>query len=304
MLDVGVDAVLRGTLDRLRSHDAGDKRIFGEVLVATAFERAAMQVHGWRIPPGSIQLAGHRAHIGTIGMGELMVPGRRDHYRRRESNRSGLIEIVAQRRRTVHIHRADLAHRLGGGGLEAAMGNKVLHFIDGQLVEQLVPVFVVVVLAAQIGQFHAVLGSGGRHDGILIPLLLVGGGVDESLLGVMGHPEVGRSRDGLLVVREVAGAGQVRHIPRGVIESVRRHGLVAAVRVRIGIVGDGVPHRDLLAVEHMVRIGLDGDVVVALLQHVRLSAILVVGRHIVVVKFDAHGLGLAGLQFLGLLECD
>ena len=100
----------------------------------------------------------------------------------------------------------------------------------------------------------------------------------------------------------MVGAGQVRHIARHIIELVRGHGLVAIVGVRIGIVGDGVLHGDRLVIDHVVRIGLDGDVVIALLQHVRLRALVVVGRHVVVIELDGDLLGLARLQFLGLLE--
>ena len=55
-------------------------------------------------------------------------------------------------------------------------------------------------------------------------------------------------------------------------------------------------------VDHVVRIGLDGDVVIALLQHVRLSVLLVVGGHVVIVELDLHGLGSARLELLGLFE--
>ena len=100
----------------------------------------------------------------------------------------------------------------------------------------------------------------------------------------------------------MARARQVRHVAGGVIELVGGGHGIAVMGVRVGIVGDGVLHGDLLMVDHVVRIGLDGDVVIALLQHVRLSVLLVVGGHVVIVELDLHGLGSARLELLGLFE--
>ena len=45
----------------------------------------------------------------------------------------------------------------------ATIGDEVVHIVEGELVEQLVPIGVVIVLAVHIGQLQTVLGTGGRH---------------------------------------------------------------------------------------------------------------------------------------------
>ena len=102
----------------------------------------------------------------------------------------------------------------------------------------------------------------------------------------------------------MSGTAQVGHIASGVIELVGGHGLIIVVGVRIGIVGDGVFHGDLLGINHGVGVGVDGNVVIALFEHVCLGILVIVGSHVIVVEFDGHGLGSARLEFFGLFEAN
>ena len=97
---------------------------------------------------------------------------------------------------------------------------------------------------------------------------------------------------------------QVGHIACSIIELVGGHGLVAIVGVRIGVVGDGVVHGDLLGADHSVGVGVDGDVVIALFEHVCLGILVIIGSHVIVFEFDGHVLGSARLKLLGLLEAN
>ena len=51
-------------------------------------------------------------------------------------------------------------------------------------------------------------------------------------------------------------------------------------------------------------VGVDGNVVIALFEHVCLGILVIVGSHVIVVEFDGHGLGSARLEFFGLFEAN
>ena len=102
----------------------------------------------------------------------------------------------------------------------------------------------------------------------------------------------------------MVGTGQISHIASGIVELVGSHGLIIVVGVRLGIVGDGVSNVDLLGIDHMMGIGLDGDGVIALLQHPSLGTLVVIGSHIVIIELDLHSLRGARLKLLSLLESD
>ena len=70
------------------------------------------------------------------------------------------------------------------------------------------------------------------------------------------------------------------------------------------VIGNGICHGINAGIDLVVRIRLDGNLIIAGLQHVAAGALLIVGSHVLCGEADGHGLGSARLQQLGLVEGD
>ena len=306
MLHEGVHALLLGACDLVGCHNSGEQGILGEVLESTAGECATVNVHSRSVPTGNVHVVSHIAdHLAEL-LGQIFVPSASECGGSREADGANAGEVVVQRGRAVSVDELDLADGGDGRSAVATIGDEVVHIVEGQLVEQLFPISVVVILAVHVGQTEAILGTGGRHFvGIIVVLgRIVVAVVGESSFDFVAHGEVGRSCGGFSVVREVVGTGQISHITSGIVELVGSHGLIIVVGVRLGIVGDGVSNIDLLRIDHMMGIRLDGDGVIALFEHVCLGVLVIIRSHVVIIELDLHSLRGARLKLLGLLESD
>ena len=241
-------------------------------------------------------------HLAEL-LGQILVPSAGECGGSREADGANAGEVVVQRGRTVSIGELDLANGGDSRGAVATVGDEVVHIIEGQLVKQLLPISIVVILAVHVSQAETILGTGGRHFVGIIVILgrIIVAVVGESSLDFVAHGEVGRGCGSFSVVREVIGAGQIGHIASGIVELVGSHGLIIVVGVRLGVVGDGVSNVDPLGIDHMVRIGLDRDGVITLLQHPSPGILVVIGSHIVIIELDLHSLRGARLKLPGLL---
>ena len=101
----------------------------------------------------------------------------------------------------------------------------------------------------------------------------------------------------------MVGSRQVGHCALGVIETVGGRHLIDGAGIAL-VVGDGLVDADVLGLDDLVGIGADGDTVVALIQHVGLGRVGVVGGHVLVLEADGDGFALSRLEDLGLLEGD
>ena len=306
MLHEGIHALLLSAGDLVGSHNTREQGVLGEVLEGTAGESATVDVHSRSVPTSNVHVMSHVAdHLAEL-LGQILVPSAGECGGSREADGANAGEVVVQRGRTVSIGELDLANGGDSRGAVATVGDEVVHIIEGQLVKQLLPISIVVILAVHVSQAETILGTGGRHFVGIIVILgrIIVAVVGESSLDFVAHGEVGRGCGGFSVVREVIGAGQIGHIASGIVELVGSHGLIIVVGVRLGVVGDGVSNVDPLGIDHMVRIGLDRDGVITLLQHPSLGILVVIGSHIVIIELDLHSLRGARLKLPGLLESD
>ncbi len=123
--------------------------------------------------------------------------------------------------------------------------------------------------------------------------------VVEAGLGLGGHLIAGGGGHGVVIVGEAVLPGQVGHIALGVAELADGGGLVGGAAVGVG---DGGTHVVGLGVDDGVGVAVDGDDVIARLQHVRARALVVEGGHVLHLEGDLHSLRLARLNDPGLAQ--
>ena len=237
-------------------------------------------------------------------MCELLIEGCRHGHRGGQADRANAREVVVQRGGAVHVGDAQLADRGDRRGAVATLGDEGVHFLNGKLVEELIPLRVIVIEARKVTQDEAVLRTRGRHRRAAVS---VGGCCvvvrrrEELRLVGLAHLEARGSRGCLREVREAARARQVGDVTLRVVELVGGHDLVTVVRVVGGVEGLRRIDRVRLLVDEIVRVGARGDLVVAGLKHVGLRIHRVIGGERIAVPGDRQRLGLTGLQQLRLL---
>ena len=304
VLEEGVHALGLGALDLLGDLLAGQDRVLREVLEVTARVGVAVRVRGRRVPARDLHIVRHRTDRLTEGTRELLVEGGRNGHRGGQADRADAREVVVQRGGAVHVGDAQLADRGDRRGAVATLGDEGVHFLDGELVEELIPLRVVVIEARKVTQDEAVLRTRGGHRGAAVS---VGGCCvvvrrrEELRLVGLAHLEVRGSRGCLREVGEAARTRQVGDITLRVVELVGGHDLVTVVCVVGGVEGLRRIDRVCLLIDDVVRVGARGDHVVASLKHVGLRIDRVVGGERIAVPGDRQRLGLTGLQQLRLL---
>ena len=264
-----------------------------------------MRVRRRRIPARDLHVVRHRADRVTEGVRELLVEGGRHGDRGRQTDRADAREVVVQRGRAVHIGHAQLADRGDRRGAVATLGDERVHLLDRQLVEELVPLRVVVIEAREITQDEAVLRTRRRHRrtgvGVSGRRIVVRVREELRLIG-LAHLEVRGGGSSRREVGEVARTGQVGDVTLRIVELVGGHNLVIIVRVISGVEGLRGTHRVRLLIDDVMRVRASGNLVVAGLEHVRLRVRRIVGRESVTVPGNRQRLGLARLQQLRLVE--
>ncbi len=260
-----------------------------------------MDVHGGGVPAGHVHLVGHLADAGAEIMGQAGVPGGGDDHAGGEADGRFAGKVVVDGGGAVAVHLLGLAHGLNGHALVAADANQVHHVVHSELVQQLLPLGVVIVLAPQVHQRQAVLGPGGGHGVIAVVELggIVIGVVIEAGLHVGRHLKIGGGGHRGVMVGKAVLAGQVGHIALGVAKLGEGGGAIGGAAAGVG---DGGAHGIGLGVDDVVGVSVDGDHVVAGLQHISARTLIVEGRHILRLEGDLHGLGLARLKDPGLVE--
>ena len=305
VLHVGVYAVLLSAQDGVGSHVAAQHAVLGVVLEVTAGESGTVGVHSGSVPAGHAHLVGHLADVLTEGVGQIHVPGGGDHHSGGEADGALAGEVVVDGGRAVAVDGLNLADAVDGGGLVAADGDEGVHLSHGQLIQQGIPLGIVIVHAAQVLQLQAVLGAGGGHHvvGIIELVGVVVAVVVEGGLGLLIHGEVGGSGGSLVVVGKAVGAAEVGHVALSEGELVGSGHSVGGAGAVVAV-GDGGGNIVGLGSDDVVGVGVDGDGVVAGLQHVSAGTVGVIGSHILHVEGNGQSLGSAGLQHVGLVEGD
>ena len=310
VLDVGIHAPLRRTVDLAGGEQTGQHRIFGVVLEVATGERTAVQVHGRAVPAVIVRVGELLPHCRADFRRDFLAP------RLRHQHFSGILragrtgDVVGQTGRAVAVRRCHLADGFNRRSFPAAGVDQRLHVVDGQLVKQQLPLFVVVVLAREVSKRQAVLRAGRGHHVVRIVIrsrvvLDRGDGADD-LDVVLGQLVFAVSGGGnrFLIVGEMILAGERRVVARHIAELVDGGLLVGRTPVdaviHVAVKGEG------LAVQHGMRVGAHGHGVFARFEDVaavfRLDALGIVGCHIFQRHGERHRLGRAGLKHLGFLE--
>ncbi len=306
VLHVSVDAVLLCACDGVCGHSTGQDTVLRVVLEVTAGECGAVDVHGRAIPAGSVHLIGHLADAVAEVVGQILAPGHTDEGSRRETDRTDAGEVVVDGCRAVTVVGAHLADAVHGCGLVAAEADGLLQVVDAHLIQQVIPLGIIVVHAAQVSQLEAVLCAGGDVLCVGIFVLFVAGlGVGEAVLeaslDLVAHLIGSGSGNGLVVVCKAVCTGQIGDLALGEIELVGRHDLVALALVGLVVndVGsDGVG----LGIQNIVGVRVGADDVIASLQHIAAVVLVIVGSQILDRDGEVDGLALAGGKLAGLGE--
>ena len=223
---------------------------------------------------------------------------------------------------TVIVQSGRLGDRHRQSGIVVTLADHLGHLLQGELVQQGVPIGVIIILADHHGEGHAVVRAGGGH---------LGGGALHTVIGLV---EIQRGQD-LLVCLQIGdglrpgtlpvAAGEIGHVGSVVgevriiklvgngVSGNRRDGIGAVIQqgliVAVGhfnravgghAVGSGVTLGGENVVDSVMGIGSGGEVIVAGIQNVGLGAQTVICGQLFPRHCNGDGLSGAGLQNTGL----
>ena len=305
VLHEGVNALLLSAHDGVGSHRTGQYAVLSVILEVTACKGRAVDVHSRCVPARNIHVVGHLADGGAEVVCQIGVPGGCDHHSGGEADGTLPGEVVVDRGRTVAVDGLHLADGIHCHSLEAAQSNELVHVRDSELIQEGIPLGVVVIHAHHVLQLQAVLGTGGGSHvvGVVEVLGVPVGVVVEGSLSLCRQLEVCGSSGSLGVVGKAVCAGQVGHIALGKVELV-----VSDLHIALTLVGSVVDdvgsHIVDLGIQNGVGVGVDADDVIALFQHIAALAVGIVGGHILGLEGNGDVLGSAGSQLRSLCKAD
>ena len=164
VLDENIHTTGSNALTLKRSDMTADKRVFRVILAVAARECSAMHIDSRSIPAINTQIVGFIADVFAIMVGQIIVVGlcQNDHAAVRdvalEVEVAACIEaVVDQAGGRVTVGRGGLIHRLDGSRAVAGLGDQGLIIAGGQLVEQRIPLFIIVIQTAHIDQAQTVV---------------------------------------------------------------------------------------------------------------------------------------------------
>ena len=180
VLDKDIHTAGGDTLTLEGSNVTADERILGVILAVAAGECRAVHIDSRCIPAINAQIVGFIADVFAIMVGQIIVVGlgQNDHAAVRdvalEVEVAACIEtVVDQAGGSISVGRGGLIHRLDRGSAVAGLRDQGLVIAGGQLVEQVVPLGVVVIQTTHIDQAEAVvlavdklIGQGRRIGGV------------------------------------------------------------------------------------------------------------------------------------------
>ena len=296
VLDVGVHALTVHALHHGSAHFAGQQAVLAVILKVTAGEGGAVDVHAGGIQTHHMVCSGFGTKGGAKALGKVGVPAGTYNDLTGEGNALQAADQTVDAGRTVQIIGGGLAHAGNLWGGPAAVGDHGGHVVHAELLQQVVPLGVIVIQPGHILQGQTVVCHG---DGLVAVVVLVDQGIFLGGNGFCaGSLAVGAGGgQGPLPV----GAGNVLldltlcHILKlvGGSHKVGAAGVIAAV-------GDGCGYFVLPLVNDVMGVVHQLDLVGTGFQNVSLCARFVVGGHILRGKGDGHLLGGTGLQQIRL----
>ena len=296
MLGVAVDALGGRAPDLGRAQLAGEEAVLGIVLKVPAGEGSTVDVHAGGVEADDAVGQGLRAEDLAELLHQLLIPGGADNRLAGEADAPEGADQGVDARRTVQIRGGGLAHGGHGGGGPAAVEDHGRHVLVAELLEQELPLGIVPVQTGQILQDQAVVGV---DDGGIAVVDLVGGLPGEGLHhGVGGRLAVLPGLGG--GARPVRAGDVDRDLPVLHVGKVGHGGgLVGGTGVALAV-DHGGRHGVGPAVDDVVGVVHQLDLILAGLQHIAARAEGIKGGHILLGEGDSDGLGGAGLQEAGL----
>ena len=239
-------------------------------------------------------------------MGQIFAPSHADEGSSRETDRADAGEVVVDGRRAVTVVGAHLADAVHSCSLIAAEADGLLQVVDAHLIQQVIPLGIVVIHAAQVSQLEAVLCAGGDVlcvGGIVLLVvdLSVGVCVVEDSLDLIAHVVISRSGSGLSIVCKTVRTGQIGDLALCEIELIGRCNSVALALVGL-VVNDVGSNSVGLGIQNIVGVRVGADDVIASLQHIAAVVLVIVGSQILDRDGEVDGLALAGGKLAGLGE--
>ena len=232
------------------------------------------------------------------GLDEPLVPGGANDHLGREGDALEAARQAVETSGAIDLGRGGLADALNLGRGPAAVGDERHHVVNAQLLDELVPLGIVVGDARHVLEGDAVIGD---HDGLGVRVVLVGGGtgdgVDHLVRGLLSVNALGGQRALPVGARDIGGDLAVGHV----VKVVRRRGAVGGTRVALTkdlALGHGVG----ALVDDVVSIAHELDRVVARVEHVAALARVVVGGHVGHGKAHGHVLLGTRLEHLRLAK--
>ena len=298
VLDVGIHTLAVHALHHGSAHFAGEQAVLTVILKVTAGEGRAVDVHAGGVQAHHMVCSGLGTKRSAKTLGKVGVPAGTHDDLAGEGNAFQAADQTVDACRAVQIVGGGLAHAGNFRGGPAAVCDHVGHVVHAELLQQVVPLGIIVIQPGHVLQRQAVVCKG---NGLVAVVVLVDRGI---LLGgnsfCAGSLAIGAGGgQGALPVR----AGNIlldlalSHILKlvGGSHKVGAAGIIAAV-------GDGCRYFVLALVDHIMGVVHQLDLVGAGLQNVSLCAGLIVGGHILRGKGDGHLLRGAGLQQAGLCK--
>ena len=266
---------------------------------------------------------------------DLGVEGGSHNVLRGEGGGGQLALVVAQQAGgqtlgAVLVTGAGGFHALDGHGPVEGVADQGVHLVEGHLIQQLVPLGIVVVQTDHVVQLDAVLGAEGGHINALVVGRIVAD-VLQVLLEQLGQGQLdGLGGQGAVPVRAAqpghgllnalvqvgVGAGQLVGDGGAVFAGGIGGGVEGVLGPGVGQVGvavgghlavgglHGVALGSQNVVDSVVGIGGGGEVVVTGVQDVGAGAVGIVGSDVALVDGHGQGFGSARLDHTGLAEAD
>ena len=274
---------------------AGKQTVLGVVFKVTATEGGAVNVCAGRIQTNhSVCSCLGREHL-TEPFHQLCIPAGTDQHLAGEGNTLQIAGQAVQARRAIQIGGGGLAHAVHLRSGPATVGDHICHIRHAQLLQQQLPLGVVIVQAPHILQHKTMLAKG---DGL---------GILQHGLGLTAEHSHGLGT-GLLAILPRGGQRSLP-IPTGyilrnltaahILKPVDR-GLVVAGTGSVLSIHHGLLHGINTLVNLLVGVLHQTDLVVARFQHIAAAVLFVIGSHVFHGEFHRNGVGFTGFQQFGL----
>ena len=303
MLDVSVYALFLSTDDSIGSNSTGKERIFRIILKVTSGKSTSVHVHGRCVPTGYAHLVSHLTDALAKGFCDLYVPGVGDHYAGRETDGSCSGEVVVDGSRSVTVNGHGFLNTCSSGCLVTADSDHGVHIADGQLIQQSLPLGIIVSSAAKVSKLHAVAGACCGHliCVVVVNCRIIVAVVHECCFCFFRQAEVCRCFCSFFIVCEAVGTGQVCKSAVCSVQFVLSCYCICRTGI-VTIVCNSVVYCIDLSINNSVGIGAERNLIITALQNIRLGILIIIGCHILCCEGNRYCLALARLQKLCLCK--